>query len=598
MRIYRIPLAILWMCLIGSLTSAQNTEDAESELRVSDVEWGFDGALRSKTFVPLRFQVKNRGSEGRDLQVRLVRTDGGSDVSEEYRQAIHVSAGISRTVQIVPFINDSSDRWSLIWGEREDEMIELNAPGADDGVALLVSRNDPSARSGELARLIEEGFPTTITALDALRVLAIDHEPDWSRPQKKALEEWVRLGGRVVLLKPPGGTVITFSPGLEFLNAIEEGDTLGAGKITRLDLEASEVKKSTIERRFLGRRLSMGDTQYKLEMFDRSAGRQSYDRSGVLSTLKELSSFGQRWWLIYLIVLVYVGYQYHNGAKQGLLLKHTRVFFTRMGIATAVASIVICFLSRVGSSSQDRIRTAAVARRIAPGVYDVEGWAAASTALNGGDHRFAVAGEAQLYGAGESYGQNPLKVIDGSCVVDQSAFATQKLAYRTRIAMPDLPIEWGSGGLEAALAARIQNPGPGPKIHDAAVIVGNNLTRIKKSKTAEQLAYLPRSATLTEWIRERSSERLNGMRMRTMTFGRWLVSDTDDELYEGVFEDLVGNAFRVGVNVYPDSFIVPPGMARVLVLADWPKELAITGDYPDVDGRIVYVWDVPIRLSE
>lgn len=592
---------LMSLCLslyLGAVATAQNIEDSPSAIQVSDVEWGFDGTVRGKTFIPLRLNIKNPGDQGRDLTLRLLRSDGLSDVSEEYRQQIHVSAGISRRVQFLPFINDASDPWILRWGDGDDEMLELRTNGADDGVACLVSSNDPTATTGALPRWDEETFPSSVQALDGLRVLVLDHEPVWTRAQKKACEDWVRLGGRIVLLKPTGGDTIPFGPGLEFLNHIDATTPWGAGRVSRLAIPAREFQRSTIERHILGRRLSLGDLQHKLEMFERN-GQMSYDRSQVLGTLKELAAFSQRWWLIYLMVFLYVGYQYRVGSRYGLLLKNPRGLYCRMVGATVVASIVICVLSRVGFRNADRVRTAAIARPVSPGVYDVEGWATLSTGLNGGLHQFSVVGDGPVYGAGESYGQSPVRVTEQGCEIDQPAFATQKMAYRIRANLPDISGNLTSGDLQTTLLAALRNPTGSPRIHEAAILTGSSLLRLPRANSRQGILEPGSASSMADWIREQTVRQHHRRRFHALgMWGSLVYSPSEEEQYQMIFDELLGNAFRVGINVYPDSFVVPPGQARVVLMTDWPKELAFTGDYPDIEGRMLYVIDVPLRSTE
>lgn len=590
---------LISLCLfLGAVVEAQNTEDSPSAVQVSDVEWGFDGTVRGKTFIPLNLNIKNPGDQGQDLTLRLLRSDGLSDVSEEYRQQIHVSGGITRRVQFLPFINDAADPWILRWGDGDDEMLELRTQGADDGVACLVSSNDPTATTGAFPRLDEERFPTSVQALDGLRILVLDHEPVWTQAQKKACEDWVRLGGRIVLLKPTGGDTIPFGPGLEFLNHVDATTPWGAGRVNRIDIPAREFQRSTIERHILGRRLSQGDLQHKLEMFERN-GQTSYDRSQVLGTLKELAAFSQRWWLIYLIIFFYVGYQCRVGARYGILLKNPRGLYLRMVTATVVASIVICVLSRVGFRNANRIRTAAIARPVSPGVYDVEGWATLSTGLNGGIHQFAVMGDGPVYGAGESYGQSPVRVTEQGCEIDQPAFATQKMAYRIRANLPDIRGSLDSEDLQSTLLAALRDSSRSPRIHEAALLTGSSLLRLRPTNTPQGFQESRSSHQMADWVREQTARQHNRRRLNTLgMLGSLIYSLSDEERYQIIFDELLGNAYRVGVNVYPDSFVIPPGYARLVLMTDWPKELAFAGDYPDIDGRMLYVIDVPLRSTE
>ena len=82
--------------------------------------------------------------------------------------------------------------------------------------------------------------------------------------------------------------------------------------------------------------------------------------------------------------------------------------------------------------------------------------------------------------------------------------------------------------------------------------------------------------------------------METSFLGWLFDTRTSAEIYLDVFAEVVGNGFPLGPTVFPDSFDLPAGYARVMLYTDLPNELRVSGDFPDQEGRMLYVTDLPI----
>ena len=84
------------------------------------------------------------------------------------------------------------------------------------------------------------------------------------------------------------------------------------------------------------------------------------------------------------------------------------------------------------------------------------------------------------------------------------------------------------------------------------------------------------------------------MQWRTSLLGWLFDMRTSDDIYTEAFVSTVGNGFSVGPTVFPDAFDLPHGYARLMLYTDLPKELQLSGDFPDQGGRMLYVTDVPL----
>ena len=604
---------LLLFALAGaSTTSAQETAPEEADIQILDAKWGFDGFSRYKTFVPLRIVMKNRSSELKTIKLQLTRADALNDQGEVLEQEVTINTDTTRVVVMSPFVSDPGEMWTLHWGEGEDESLPIKAQSADDGIVFITSTADLIHRSGSLPIMNEDEFPTSVTALDALRVVFLDQEPRWPGARRKAFQEWLLKGGQVVVLDLPDGSTPKFANGFEYLNVTQPSTPYGSGTIQRLTLSPQQVTKKIIETKILGRPLTGGDLKQKLAAYEatRWGGYRnpaltadgtpilSYSRDAVLTELKDLAGTRQRWGLIYLTVFVYVGWQWRTGWRWGLMEKQPGRFYGWLVGLSLGFSLLFFAFGRVGAAGENRVRSVMIARRVTNGLYDVEGWSAVATGLTGGEHAFSVPGSGQLYGGTESYGQNSMQIRDGKMTVDLSAYSTQKVAFRTRVEMPDIPLRLDSASvdllqMESKSAQIVIDPSYKAPLYAAVIVIDNHIYEYT-GKTGELKPTESWGHSMHDWISPYTLRNAKRMQWRTSLLGWLFDTRTSDDIYTEAFVSSVGNGFSVGPTVFPDSFALPHGYARVMLYTDLPKELRLSGDFPDQGGRMLYVTDVPL----
>ncbi len=601
---------LLFAFASDSITWAQETAPDKADIQVLDAKWGFDGFSRYKTFVPLRIVMKNRSPEHKTFNLQLTRADALSDQGEVLEQEITLSADTTRVIVMSPFVSDPGETWTLRWGHGEDESLPIKAQSADDGMVFMTSAADLIHRSGSLPVMNEDEFPTSVTALDALRVVFLDQEPRWPGARRKAFQEWLLKGGRVVVLNLPDGSTPKFANGFESLNVTKPQTPYGVGTIQRLPLSPQQVTKAVIEKLVLGRPLTGGDLKQKLAAYEANRWGNyrhpgvtplatpilNYSRDAVLTDLKDLAGTRQRWGLIYLTVFVYVGWQWRTGWRWGLMEKQPGRFYGWLVGLSLGFSLLFFLFGRAGAAGEDRVRSVMIARRITNGLYDVEGWSVLATGLTGGEHAFSVPGSGQLYGGTESYGQNPMRIRDGKMTVDLSAFSTQKVAFRTRVDMPDIPLRLDSASIDQlqSKSAKIAfDPSYTAPVYAAVVVIGNEVYEFT-GKTGELKPTENWGDSMQDWISPYTVRNAKRMQWRTSLLGWLFDMRTSDDIYTDAFVGSVGNGFSVGSLVFPDSFALPHGYARVMLYTDLPKELQLSGDFPDQGGRMLYVTDVPL----
>ena len=592
---------IILGCWVETL-SAQD-QDPEADIQIVDAKWGFDGHVRHKTFVPLRIVIKNRGMQQKNLLLRLTRADAFNAIGEALEQEISLSPETTRVVQMTPFVSDPGETWTLRWGPLDLESHSIKGIAADDGIALITSSSELSQRTGFLSAMDEDEFPTSVTGLDALRYLFLDHEPRWPPARRKAFEEWLLKGGVVIILNRVDGKLPEFVE-LPFLNTTSKTTSYGQGLIVRLQQTPLSITKKFIEEQVLGRSMTSGDLDQRLKAYEKSSQSSpnwnfsvrttfNYARDKVLTQLMDVAGTRQRWGLIYLTLLAYVGWQWRVGWRFGLMEKRPgRHYAWLFGLAIAF-SMIFYFAGSTGGYGQDRVRSIIVARRISSGVFDVEGWGVMATSLTGDLKEFSVPGTGQLYGGAESFGQNPIVIRDGKMQVDLSAFSSQRVAYRTRVEMPDLPFQLQSSGPDMwqTRSARLEiSPSYKGTVYAAVVAIDTKLYEFELKQG--KLVPTPNWSDVTEsWLHPMNPRR-NVWRYSFL--GQLFDWRLSDEIYLDAFPEIVGNGFNVGTMVYPDTFRVRPGYARVMLFTDWPESIQLGGSFHDQGGRMLYVQDVPL----
>lgn len=598
---YVIAYLAVWLGIPRPLPA--QISDPAADIQIVDAKWGFDGHVRPKTFVPLRIVIKNQGPQSRTLQLRLTRADAFNAIGEALEQEVTISQETTRVVQMTPFISDPGESWTLRWGESDSECHTIKGTSADDGIVLLTSPAELSQRTGFLSAMDENEFPTSVTGLDALRYLFLDHEPKWPAPRRKALEEWLLKGGVVLILNRADGKVPEFVE-LPFLNTTGKVTSFGQGQIVRLQQTPISITKKFLEEQVLGRPMTSGDLDQRLKTYEKTSQRAytwdrfdqgiyAYARDKVLTQLMDVAGTRQRWGLIYLTLFAYVGWQWRVGWRWGLMEKQPEKHYAWLFGLAIVFALIFYASGRSGGYGADRFRSIIVAKRISTGLFDVEGWGVMATGLAGDKKEIAVPGTGQLYGGAESIGQNPLTIRDGKMQVELNAFSSQRIAYRTRIEMPDVPFQLHSAGPDMwqTQSARLEIDGTYKgTVYAAVVAIGDDLYEFE-SKNGKLVPTQNWHEKTEYWLHPQNPRR-NVWKFSIL--GKLLDWRTHAEIYLEAFPEIVGNGFNVGSNVYPDTFRVRPGYARVMLFTDWPEEMNCQGTFPDQGGRMLYVQDVPM----
>lgn len=600
------------------MATGQNTSQRPSarpgddmDIQIANAKWGVDGYSRYKTFVPLRVTIRNKSKSNRTLLLRLSRDQVLMEEADVLEQEVLLAAETTKVVHFVPFISDPGQVWMLRWGTTESESHVVQNQSADDGVVLIIPSESLNPRTGMIPTMKEDEFPTSITALDTLRILVLDQEPRWTGARRKSFEEWLIRGGKVVILNTPLGVPPVFSSDFSYLEAPHPTSRHGRGTIQRMNLRAQDITRAVIERDFLHRKLTGGNLNQKFAMYsDQLNGRSidprysnvphmtSFSRDLVLSSIKDVVASRKYWGLYYACVLVYIVWQWRVGWRWGLVERQPAKFYLWVGGLSLGFAAGFLLIGQMGSSREPRACSVVIARQIHPGLFDVEGWSVLATGMTAGDLKLSAPGSGQLYGASESFGQCPILTRDGRMQIDLPMNSTFKLAFRTRLEMPDLPVSLRSASEELLKSDRDPfafTTQEHPRIYAAAVAIGDRLY-VLSEKSGQLKPTQQWGITMADWMFPYSEHQLKRNRNASFSLLTWLFGHADrEEMLNTAFGDVLGNGFSVGQTVFADSFTAPSGFARVMLYVDLPPELRLEGDFTAQSGRMLYVVDQPIQ---
>jgi len=229
--------AVLFVALLGSQLAGA--------LEIREKRWGFDGRVRGGRFNVLSILVANPGAQNFDGQFVLEDRRGlEKSIGAPTVQPVFLSAGTQRWVQFYVFVNQPGGEWNLRWGKRPGEQEKIDgAQFAAPARVLLVDPESPFVQSAGLRAFPDDLFPTTVTVLEALEAVALDHVPRWETARREAFLDWLRAGGIVHLLRGADGQFPQFPEALAALNPSTERTRHGAGLIVRHEIARTEMNE-------------------------------------------------------------------------------------------------------------------------------------------------------------------------------------------------------------------------------------------------------------------------------------------------------------------------------------------------------------------
>jgi hypothetical protein len=288
-------------------------------LELADSKWGFDGSSLPGRINIVSFRLFNADSTAFDGTVRLERSSFSGPVGAIHEARVYISPQTYRWVQFQVEPSQANDNFVFRYPLTADREESKSFNDLKEGLparVILLSATDTSAIPVRLPSFPAEAFPASVSALEALEQLVLDHKPDWDAPRRQALLDWVNLGGVLHLLQDREGRLPVLEGELSALNGTEPRQRVGAGWVVRHDFsrrDATPVKLD--ESGFPGTGWGREAGQFIHNAFGNNS-------TGTFGLLKSLIRPQHPWGVINLLLLLYIGLvgpgQYYLVKKRNL----------------------------------------------------------------------------------------------------------------------------------------------------------------------------------------------------------------------------------------------------------------------------------------
>lgn len=442
---------LLAACCFLSVIHTADTVHAAAKIEVEYADWGFDGRAVPRTFNLLTLGVQNLSDEAFEgtLRCRRLLSATGGWSGAELLQDIYVGPNSVRIVQFYPYMLDEGEEWEIRWGEGLEDAFVTERPQLTSGSRVIF--NDPITNSGiqqGLKGFLENWFPVSVAATDALRLVVIDHTPRWEATRREVFRDWLYRGGILHVIQEPGGKFPEVP--IPELNVEPRPERFGAGRIywhrkVRTELSRAYIYEnmyatsqdlvSVVDRKGASFDIDPTSTEFirrDEEFFEAFA---EWDSDRLISTrLKEFFRPSHEWPLIYLLSGAYLLLLFPGG----YLLVRSRVDYRYSLVALVVIVAGFSWLFSVmgarGYGESTSTNSVAIARQLPDGYWDIEQWNSLFV-TSGGDYSIGAAGEYPIFSTAENIERVAGDINngrDGHFSVDMPPFTYRTFVTRTQ----------------------------------------------------------------------------------------------------------------------------------------------------------------------
>lgn len=557
-------------------------------LEVRETRWGFDGRVVPGRMNPVSLLIANPGNGSFEGAVVLRETAGGGGSNgAPYVQPVFLSPRAERWVQFTVFIDAGYEDFVAEWGRESRERFQLmRASIGPPARVLLIDAANPFASGGAMKVFADALFPTTAAATDGLDGVVLDYAPRWEAPRREAFVDWVKLGGKVIVLPGTNGQFPQFTEQLAVLNIGGDISRVGAGTVLRVTASRKEAgERLFTERGFPTPELRQATPPivYNLEQT-------------LFQRLAQLTRPNIRWWLINSLTALYilvVGPLHYRWARR---------MDYRLSIAAFVACVVLFgfLFSVVGRRGYDEAQTVhslSIARAIEPGRHDVTQWISAF-ATRGEIYPLTHRAPANLYAASSNEAINGqiLNGKDGRYIADIPQYSSRQFIHRAVMPGEDtsVTVETLESGVEAlnVLALKV-GPGFPQNAVEIRVRYREHFYRLDRRGDLLTLANEERGQTFAAFLPQAKVQQAM-QNFHRVVAGEDAVTTTDASLraalpllYLRALDGL--NFFSQGIDRGPQ----PADQLQLFVFTKSPETFALQGKgFGGETGYVLYVQTV------
>lgn len=596
---------VILVCF-ATLISVMSTGVARGEgsdpdlLNVIETHWGFDGSIQESTALPFSVLVQNVAPVPWEGRLRLTRSSGGG---HRFGAPIELPVSLQpeerRWVQFVPYVIDVQETWILSWGEEPRHRREMaSIPAGERPTVLIYDRDAVTPPGGVLRRMPEELFPTSVTATHGLRGVIFNKPPFWPGARGRAFLEWLALGGRVYILLDESGNFPQFNSPLEVLNDSRERFSVGQGHVRRIPRKVGDISLDDARREiFNDDWRAPPPAAPRVPDYGYVIAPYWVPNQDLFRELKPLTRFERRWWLIYLTALAYLAALFPGCYSIGVNRRNVRGFYLTFLGTVGLFSLSFILLGQLGASTQNRIRSVALARSLGDGSYDVTQWSSLAN-VNPGEYAVSHRGGGRWYSTCQDTEQVEGVLTGGSdsgVTLFMPPASTRTLRHCSRLTLENplpkvMEFQQDASGLERVTVS-IGGCFDG-RVREAFFVWRDQIYDLKLERGS---LVLEKEATHRVLLRDY----LN--RPYDWDWDFWGRSRFDDEdvshsvRYERMLRSLAGNSFGLTREIEPRRLKLNPGTLRLFIFTTMPDEFLDTvGMFPDQQGCVLFSYDVQL----
>ncbi|HIE98987.1 MAG TPA: hypothetical protein EYG03_23180 [Planctomycetes bacterium] len=611
------------MLIIATSRSVAVAESGPT-LKVVEHTWGFDGRVQPGQFNPLSILLDNQTDEAIDASATLQRMQAVlNPAGGQYVQQVFIAPAARRWIQFYPYVaNSIQTEWILSFdGERIGEFTQprpaykLDSEKEDQQpqVIILDKAGTVSSRPSTVKHLPENIFPPYATATFGLHTVFMDHVPDWELPRQQAFLSWLKLGGRLHLLKDRRGEYPRFSGELADLNQPLSRYSVGSGVVSRLDVQREGLTETMVRRAVVLDALKDEDEEFEeflrqQKQLGRGVGQlieiepSSIDEQ-FFRHMRELTLPDHAWWLIFLLALCYIGLIFPGCfmLSRNKQLHFLATYSALVGLSV-IFSILFLAIGQRGYGESTTLQTLAVARSEDNTHWSVMQWNALF--VTSGDSYQATAPDQQsVYSTGETLDQADAQIVpgnNGGITMQIPPFSTQTFVSRRRLASADWRLQIRDIDLQLSglVKLNIQTGAnfPAAEANKYLVLAGRRLYEMKYDESTKQLILFGAKRRLAEycqpnfdfqyvnrWNRQQEED------LRTPT-ERFYDESLPALVQRNLLDDLVNKVAR---------YELPADRLRLFVYTAVPDEFMISVNAEAKStGRILFAKDLFLRSGD
>jgi len=581
---------------------------------VDEVRWGFDGRSVQNQFNLLSVLVSNPEPEPFDGALRLTKSLS-SRVGARIEERLFLAPLTSRWIQFFPYLDSASYEWTLSWGRGPSQRIEFRQAPFGETARVFLDFDDTLGGAGLLKRFPAALFPAVSTGTDGLQAVFLDHAPKWDKPRREAFLAWLRRGGVVHLFVEAGGRHPVLEAELAHLNAPLDRQRIGAGLVFRhardrqqldrtflkrlrqqeraghqfrtddaadqADGEASEEDRETISEE-AQEQIDTDELERATPVYGGGYNPDAWDpTSAMFGQLSRVIEPNHNWSLIYGLTASYTLLIFPGGYLFARRLRDFRLSLLALGVTIALFSVALAAIGRRGYGESTTVHTAAIAKHLHDGSYDVTQWS--NLFVTGGDDYLVEhKGRDRLYSTAQAF-EAVNGVIDngveGRFLVDIPPYSSRRVLHRSLAQAPPVELEVQQWQVEERLQTFSAKVGEAfgsmlaesrlpPRI---ALLHGRRIYSIQREGT--HLSLKKGSVPL--------ANQLNVDQLRAMertVFGGDFEELSPDQRFRNLFPAVVGASLDLRSRSVIKNFRLPEGRAKLLIYTGMPSEFSLAND--------------------